>query len=175
MHHLDANKTAGEARRQLHKNAASNIEQVLVATPLKAPTIRPPASYHKKLSKLDEPDMKDTAGEAETSSWVMYSNGPPHMAEQKQDDQLEHTYSSYVRIHDVALKTCRRRWTKGRSGERGSRISVPAARHDDHNDCGLNKGFSLRFFVGSQVQHNTPEEAQMNYLLTMLQDISFST
>ena len=27
MHHLDANKTAGEeARRQLHKNVASNIE-----------------------------------------------------------------------------------------------------------------------------------------------------
>ena len=47
MHHLDANKTAGEeARRQLHKNAASNIEQVLVATPNKAPTIRPPASNH---------------------------------------------------------------------------------------------------------------------------------
>ena len=27
MHHLDANKTAGEeARQQLHKNVASNIE-----------------------------------------------------------------------------------------------------------------------------------------------------
>ena len=35
----------------------------------------------------------------------MYSYGPPHMAEQKQDDQLEHTYSSYVRIRDVALET----------------------------------------------------------------------
>ena len=31
-----------------------------------------------------------------------------HMAEQKQVDQLEHTYSSYVRVRDVALKTCRR-------------------------------------------------------------------
>ena len=30
----------------------------------------------------------------------------PHMAKQKQDDQLEHTYSSYVRIRDVTLKTC---------------------------------------------------------------------
>ena len=47
MHHLDASKTAGEeARRHLHKNAASNIEQVLAATPNKAPTIRPPASHH---------------------------------------------------------------------------------------------------------------------------------
>ena len=36
-----------------------------------------------------------------------------------------HTYSSYVRIRDVALKTCQRRWTIGRSGERGSGISVP--------------------------------------------------
>ena len=35
-----------EARRQLHKNAAKYIEQVLAATPHKAPTIRPPASHH---------------------------------------------------------------------------------------------------------------------------------
>ena len=61
----------------------------------------------------------------------MYSYGPPHMAEQKQDDQLEHTYSSYVRIRDVDLKTCQRRWATGRSGERGSGISVLATRHDD--------------------------------------------
>ena len=32
----------------------------------------------------------------------MYSYGPPHMTEQKQDDQLEHTFSSYVRIRDEA-------------------------------------------------------------------------
>ena len=65
MHYFDANKTAGEeARRQLHKNVASNIEQVPAATPHKAPTIRP----SRKLSKLDEPEMQDTAGEAKTSS-----------------------------------------------------------------------------------------------------------
>ena len=47
MHYLDANKTAGEeARRQLHKNVASNIEQVLAVTSHKAPTIRPPTSHH---------------------------------------------------------------------------------------------------------------------------------
>ena len=61
----------------------------------------------------------------------MYSYGPPHMAEQKQDDQLEHTYSSSLRIRDVALQTCQRRWTIGRCGERVSGISVLAARHDD--------------------------------------------
>ncbi len=32
----------------------------------------------------------------------MYSYGPPNMAKQKQDDQLEHTYSSYVSIRDVS-------------------------------------------------------------------------
>ena len=47
MHHLDANKTARkEARRQLHKDVASNIKQVLATTPRKVPTIRPPASHH---------------------------------------------------------------------------------------------------------------------------------
>ena len=47
MHYLDANEMAGEeARQQLHKNVVSNIEQVLAATPHKAPTIRPPASHH---------------------------------------------------------------------------------------------------------------------------------
>ena len=48
MHYMDSNKTAGEeeARRQLDKNAASNLEQVLVATPHKTPTIWPPDSHH---------------------------------------------------------------------------------------------------------------------------------
>ena len=56
------------------------------------------------------------------------------MAGQKQDDQLEHTFSRYVRIRDVALKTYQRRWTIERSGERRSRISVLAARDDDDDD-----------------------------------------
>ena len=74
----------------------------------------------------------------------MYSYGPPHMAEQKQDDQLEHTYSSYVRIRDVALKTCQKRWTIGKSGERRPGISVLAVRHDDDDEeyCGVD---SLNF------------------------------
>ena len=56
----------------------------------------------------------------------------PTMAGVKeQDDQLEHTYSSYVRIQDVALKTCQRQWTIRRSGERGSGTFVLVARHDD--------------------------------------------
>ena len=55
----------------------------------------------------------------------------PHMAGQKQDNQLEHTFSSYVNIWDVALKTYQRRWTIGRIGERGSGISMLVAQHND--------------------------------------------
>ena len=56
------------------------------------------------------------------------------MAVQKQDDQHEHAFSNYVRIRDVVQKTCLRRWTIGKSGERGSGISVLPARHDDDDD-----------------------------------------
>ena len=58
----------------------------------------------------------------------------PHMVKQKQNNQLEHTYSCYVRIRNIALKTCQRRWMIGRSGERGSGISVLAAWHDDDDE-----------------------------------------
>ena len=51
-----------------------------------------------------------------------------------QDDQLERTFSSYVRIQVVVLKTYLGRWTIGRSGERGSGISVLPARYDDDDD-----------------------------------------
>ena len=57
---------AGEKSwQQLLKNAASSIEQVLEATLHKAA-----ATYHPswKLSKLDKPDMQDTAGEGGISS-----------------------------------------------------------------------------------------------------------
>ena len=64
MHNMDANKTDGEkARRQLHKNATSpgdNTSQSSSCT----------ATDHtsRKLSKLDEPDMQDTAGEVGMAS-----------------------------------------------------------------------------------------------------------
>ena len=48
--------------------------------------------------------------------------------------QLEHTYSSSVRIRDVALKTCQKRWTIGRNGVRGSGISLLVAWHHDDDD-----------------------------------------
>ena len=130
--------------KRLEKKLDGNSTRMLLAIfnkswrqhPHKTPTNRPPAPPppSRELSKLDEPDMQDTAREAGTSLLVMYSYGSPHMAEQKQDDQLEHTYISYVMIRDVALRTWQRRWTMGKNGERASGISVLAARHDDDDD-----------------------------------------
>ena len=127
--------------KRLEKKLDGNYTRMLRAIlnkywrhhPHKAPTTVT-CLLSRKLSKLDELDMQETAGEVGTSSKVMYSYGPPHMAEQKQDDQLEHTYSSYVRIRDVPLKTYQRQWKIGKSGERGSWISVLAERHDDDDD-----------------------------------------
>ena len=124
--------------KQLEKKLDSNYTRMLRAILNKSwrqhPTRRQLYATclpSRKLYRLDEPDTLDTAGEARTSSWVTYSYGPPHMAKQKQDNQPKLTYSSYMRIRDVTQKTSRRRWMIGRSGERGSGISVLAARHDD--------------------------------------------
>ena len=76
--------------------------------------------------------LGEAANLGEGKLWIQY--GPPHMAEQKQDDQHEHTFSNYLRIQDVVQKTCQNRWTIGKSGGRGSGISVLPARHDDDDD-----------------------------------------
>ena len=61
----------------------------------------------------------------------MYSCGPLHMDQQRQDNQLEPTYSSSVLIWDVTWKTCQKQWTIEKGGEKWSEISVRMTRHDD--------------------------------------------
>ena len=56
------------------------------------------------------------------------------MDEQRQNVQLEPTYSSSVLIQYVALRIFRKQWTIGKCGERGSGISMLIARHDDDDD-----------------------------------------
>ena len=58
----------------------------------------------------------------------------PTYGQAKAGRPARNTCSSYVRTRDVTLKTCQRRWVIGRSGERGSGISVRVARHDDDDD-----------------------------------------
>ena len=109
-----------KALQQLHKNIANYTEQVLEAKQQLYGYL--PSS--RKLSKLDEPDMWDTAGEVRTNSLVTYSRGPLHIDKQRQDDQIEPIYNSSVLIQDRALKTSRGQWTIETGGERESGRSV---------------------------------------------------
>ena len=56
------------------------------------------------------------------------------MDEQRQDDQLELTYSSSMLILDVALKTCQKRLPIEKRSSMGSGRNVPIVRHDDDDD-----------------------------------------
>ena len=107
MHYMDSNKTAGEeARRQLHKNAASNLEQSW----RQHPTRHQLYGHLPPIMKTIQVRRTRHAGHCWRSRDEHISDyGPPHMAEQKQDDQHEHTFSNYVRIRDVVQKTCQRR------------------------------------------------------------------
>ena len=69
MHHMDADKGYGEkARRQLHKNATSYIEQIPEATSYKTITVRPPTTHLENHSKLNKQDMLLITGEVRTNS-----------------------------------------------------------------------------------------------------------
>ena len=135
MHYMDSNKTAGEeARRQLHKNAVSNLEQVLAATPHKTPTVRPPASYHENYSSYTNQTCRTLLEkQGRTHKWCTLMD--PHIWPSKsRTTSTNKKFSNYVRIRDVAMKTCQRRWTIGRRGERGSGISMLETRQDDDDD-----------------------------------------
>ena len=69
MHYLDANKTAGEeARQQLHKNICEQYWTSPGSNTLQGTNYTATCLPSQKQSKLDKPDMQDTAGEAGTSS-----------------------------------------------------------------------------------------------------------
>ena len=57
-----------------------------------------------------------------------------HMGAQRQDDQLEPTYSSSVPIRDVTMRSFWKQWTIGRGCETGSGISVLMVWHDHDDD-----------------------------------------
>ena len=125
---MNAKEMDGEkAWRQLHKNAANNFEQVLEATAHKAAAVRPPTSHHEK---LDEPDLQDTAAEAGRSFsdvlQLIPSNGRAKVG------RPARTYIQQV-CEDTGCSP-QRRWTIGRSGERGLGISVLVARQEDGDD-----------------------------------------
>ena len=95
------------------------------------PTIRPTGSHHKNYPSLTNQTCR-TLLEKQGRAHKWCTPMDPHIWPSKsRTTSSKHTYSSYVRIRDVVLKTCRRRWMIGRSGERGSEISRLASQHDD--------------------------------------------
>ena len=70
-----------------------------------------------------------------------------------------------MRTQDVTQKTCWRRWTIGKSGERWSRISMLAARHDD-DDGNLTPSVMCRFplFISSFVHFSIPNSIPISWL-----------
>ena len=91
------------------------------------------------------------------------------MDKQKQDDQPELTYSSYVRTRDVTQKTCRRWWTIGKSGKRWSRISVLAARLDDDDDDADDPALLLNTsaqaaLTGTSKRHRSPRWLRSEFM-----------
>ena len=84
--------TGEKARRQLHKNAASNIEQ--------QPTKHQLYGHLPPITKTIQVRRTRHAGHYWGSRNELISDvllWTPHMAEQKQDGQLEYTYRSYDR------------------------------------------------------------------------------
>ena len=117
--------------RQLHKNAASNLEQVLAATTHKTPTVRPPAS---SLTNQTCRTLLEKQGRTH-KCWTRMD--PTHgraKAGRPARTYIQQLCEDTGCCPDVVQKTYLRRWTIGKSGERGSGISVLPAQHDDDDD-----------------------------------------
>ena len=127
--------TTGTLTKRMEKELDSNYSRMLWAILNKSWRQHPTKhQLYGHLSPITKTIMQDIVGEIGKSSLGMYPCGHLQMDEQRQDDQLEPTYSCAVSIQDVTLKTCRKQWTIGRGGERGSGISVLMARRDDDDD-----------------------------------------
>ena len=83
--------------------------------------------------------------------------------------QLEHTYSSSVQIRDVPLRTCRKQWTIGRSGERGSGISVLIARRDQFLSLKWTKKSKTNVIYGKIPTKITIIDAIISWYLLLLE------
>ena len=76
-------------------------------------------------------DIRATSTTNQTCRTLLEKQGRTHKTCTLMDPHTWPCKSSYVRIRDVVLKTYLGRWMIGRSGERGSGISVLPARYDD--------------------------------------------
>ena len=147
---MDANKTAGEeTRRQLHKNAILNKSwrqhptrhQLYGHLPHITKTIQVRRTRHAEHCWRSRNELI-----RDVLLWT-----PTH-GRVKAGRPARKYIQQPLRIRDVVLKTYLGRWTIGRSGERGSGISVLPGQYDDGIASvfvGIISVFWILFLTGS--------------------------
>ena len=133
MHHVDANETAAE---KIDGNYTKTLRVILNKSWRQHPTRHQLYGHLPPITKTIQVRRTGHAGlcwrsRNELISDVLLWTSTYGRAKAGRPAR---TYSSYVRIRDVALNTFQRRWAIGKSGKRGSGISVLAARHEDDDD-----------------------------------------
>ena len=130
MHSLDAKKKRLE--KKLDGNYTRMLQAILNKSWWQHPTRHQRNGHLPPIMKIIQVRRTRHAGHCWRSRDELISDMDPAYGWAKAG-RPAWTYS-YVRIWDVALKTCQRRWTIERSGERGSGISVLVVWHDDDDD-----------------------------------------
>ena len=124
-----------KAWRQLRKNAASNIEQVLETAPHKAAAVRhlPPITKAIKIRGTRHAGHCWRSRDELISDVLLWT--------------LSHGRAKAGRWN-VAQRTCWKQWTMGTGGERGSGIFLLIVQHDD--DTLKNRKVGKSFYLKSQ-------------------------
>ena len=118
-----------KAWRKQHKNVASNIEWILETA-----AVRPPITHHEN---FDEIWWTRHAGHCWRSREELIRDvllWTPWHGRAKAGRPARLYTQQLCGVRDVAVRTCRKQWTIGRGGERGSGISVLITRHGDDDD-----------------------------------------
>ena len=131
MHYLDANKTAGE---KLDGNYTRMLRAILNKSWRQHTTKHQLYGHLPPIMKTIQVRQTRHAGHSWRSKDELIRDVLlwTSIYGRAKAEQSARTYNSSVRIWSVALKTCQRWWTIGRSGERGSGMSMLMAHEDDH-------------------------------------------
>ena len=122
-----------ETRLKLHKNVESSIEQVLATTPHETPTIRTLAP----ITKTIQVRRTRHAGHCWRSKDELISDvllWTPTYGRAKAGGPIRTYIQQLCEDTGCNLEDLPEAMSVGRSGERGSGISVLAVRHDDDDD-----------------------------------------
>ena len=134
MHHLDANKTAGE---ELDGNYTRMLRAILNKSWRQHPTKHQLYGHLPPITKTIQVRRTRHAGHCWRSRDELISDvllWTPTYGRAKAGRPARTYIQQLCEDTNVAMKTCQRRWMKGKSVERGSGISVLVARPDDDDD-----------------------------------------